>query len=333
VSRWFPFRRPHEQHLYGVTMGTRYSVKYVAAGRKPSADTVQRLIEERLNEVNRRMSLYLPDSELSQLNRHGSDAPFAVSSDLFRVLQRAAQVAEESGGAFDVTVGPSVEVYGFGRGVFRVDAPSGDELISLRERVGYWNIELDPVSRTVRKARPDVACDLSGIAKGYAVDCLAEVLDGSATHNYMIEIGGEVRAKGCNAAGEPWRIAIERPVAESRALQRVIELADRSVATSGDYRVFYVRDGRRISHTIDPRTCRPIEHGLASVTVIHQECMSADAWATSLMVLGPQEGHAFAEQKGLSALFLLRQDDNRLVQKSTGEFAVVLDSESRQGAR
>ncbi len=314
-------------------MGTRYSVKYVAAGRKPSGDAVQRLIEARLNEINRRMSLYLPDSELSQLNGHGSDSPFPVSSDLFCVFQRAAQVAEESGGAFDVTVGPAVEAYGFGPGVFRVDVPSGDELDRLRARIGYQKIELDPVSRTVSKARPDVACDLSGIAKGYAVDCLSEVLDKAGIHEYMIEIGGEVRAKGSNASGSPWRIAIERPVEQGRALQRVIELADRSVATSGDYCVFYMRDGRRISHTIDPRTCRPIEHGLASVTVIHQDCMSADAWATALMVLGPHEGHALAEQKGLSALFLLRQDDNRLIEKSTGEFVVMLDSDSPPGAR
>lgn len=301
-------------------MGTRYVIKYIASRRSPSSGELHRAIESRLNQIVGRMSPYLPDSEIAQLNHHPSASPMRISEDLSHVLRLALRVSEETCGAFDVTVGPAVEAYGFGPGEFRASAPRDNEGDLLRARIGYRFLELDPVARTVCKNRDDIRCDLSGIAKGYAVDCIAGLLDESDIHNYMVEIGGEVRAKGSSASNKPWRIAIERPITGAPAVHRVIELADRSAATSGDYRVFYLRDGRRISHTIDPRTCRPVEHNLASVTVIHTDCALADAWATALMVLGPEEGFDLAERKGLAALFLIKKENGVLADKPSSAF-------------
>jgi thiamine biosynthesis lipoprotein len=304
-------------------MGTSYTVKLVGSASRTDAGRaalLQAEIDERLAGVCRLMSPFLADSELSRFNRHGGDSPFRVSDETFHVFQRAIQIGDESQGAFDITVGPIANLYGFGADPFRVNLPSDAELEPLRARVGYRMLELDPAAKTVRKKHPEIRCDLSGIAKGYGVDRIAAELDAHEIGDYMVEIGGEVRVRGRNPEGGPWRIAVERPVPEGRVVHRVVGLLNRSVATSGDYRVCYVRDGKRISHTIDPRTGRPVEHDLASVTVIHGDCESADAWATALMVLGPEAGCEFAERKGLPALFLVRQGDESIVEKATSSF-------------
>lgn len=309
--------------LTGSTMGTTYAIKLVGGSVSDGAEDVallQEKVDEELKRVQQAMSPFLANSELSRFNAYEGDSPFRMSGEMFHVFQRAIEVNTESDGAFDVTVGPIVNLYGFGPDPFRVNLPSDEELESVRARVGCRMLELDPAAMTVRKARPDIVCDLSGIAKGYGVDRVAAVLDECGIADYMAEVGGEVRARGRNLEGRPWRIAIERPVAEGREVQRVVSLVDQSIATSGDYRICYVKDGKRISHTIDPRNGHPVEHRLASVTVICADCESADAWATALMVLGPEAGHALAEQRGLSALFLVRQSDETIVEKPTAVF-------------
>ncbi|MBP7935562.1 MAG: FAD:protein FMN transferase [Phycisphaerae bacterium] len=303
-------------------MGTAYTVKLAGCGRPAPGDleSLREAVEGVLRSVQQAMSVYLPDSELSRFNRHEDGSPFRMSAETFHVFRRAIQIGEESGGAFDITVGPMVSLYGFGPDPFRVDLPSDEELAGLRSFVGYQKLELDSTAGAIRKRHSKVWCDLSAIAKGYGADRVAAVLDRRGVADYMVEVGGEVRVRGCNLDGKPWRIAIERPAADDVEIHRVVPLIDQAIATTGDYRVFYIRDGKRISHTIDPRTGRPVGHSLASVTVIADDCESADAWATALMVLGAEEGGALAERRRMAALFLIRGEDGRIEERATAAF-------------
>ena len=250
------------------------------------------------------MSTYKPESEVSRFNASGM-SEFAVSEDLARVLASARNVAELSDGALDVTVGPLVDAWGFGPSG-RLTAPDEAELETLRESVGWRNLILDEEHGTLRKIIGNLRIDLSAIAKGFAVD---KVLEGVVQLGYadvMVEIGGEVRTAGLNEMARPWRIGIERPDENGRVAALAVEFSDLALATSGDYRNFREIDGHRISHTIDPRTGRPVDHTLASVSVLCSTCIEADAWATALNVLGPDEGVTLAELQGLDALFIVR---------------------------
>lgn len=303
-------------HLQGATMGTTYSVKIVPGPQSPyvgddGPERVLERIERRLERVNALMSTYRPDSEISRFNAAPAGRDFSVSTETLRVMLLARDISRMSDGAFDVTVGPLVNAYGFGAGSHGREPPDAQAIDRARDKVGWRLVEIDPARRTLRKRRDGVYCDLAAIAKGYGVDRIAELLEAMGFRDYMVEIGGEVRARGRNARGVAWRIGIERPSDRDRALQRVIHLTDVGVATSGDYRNFYMADGRRISHTIDPRTGRPIGHHLASVTVVDPSCARADALATALMVLGPEEGAALAARHGIRALFLVRRAESR----------------------
>lgn len=316
-----PRRAPRLEQITGLAMGTTYTVKYLRP-RLGELDRGQlaKAVHACLEAVEARMSTYRPESELSRFNAYPETSPFPASAELLHVFQTALQVAELTDGAFDITVGPVVNAYGFGPDPRRVELPGEEELASLCERVGHRMIHIDLAVGTLTKERPDVCCDLSAIAKGYGVDQVANVLNRHGLSDYLVEIGGEVRARGCNADGVPWRVAIERPQDDARVVHRIVPLSNKSMATSGDYRNFYMRDGRRISHTIDPRTCRPILHNLASVTVAHTWCEKADALATGLMVLGPDDGYDFAEKRKIAALFLVRQTNGTISEKATSAF-------------
>ncbi|NLX14124.1 MAG: FAD:protein FMN transferase [Phycisphaerales bacterium] len=316
-------RGSSEVQLAGETMGTIYNIKFLASRDSWNATAKSRIetdIADTLEEVNRRMSTWLPDSELSRLNRSQVGEPFALSAETFAVFQAALEVSKCSGGAFDITVGPVVNAYGFGPGPDHYTEPDPEILEHLAEAVGYQKLLIEPAVSTVIRTHDGMYCDLSAIAKGYGVDRVSAVLEQHGIDNYMVEIGGEIRLKGRRENGRLWRIAVEKPVGQGRTLQRIMELTDVSIATSGDYQNYFVRDGRRISHTIDPRTARPVDHTLASVTVLHEQCMWADAWATALMVLGPLEGFEVAEREQLAALFLIRHDDTTIQARSTSAF-------------
>lgn len=310
---------PFEVVASGPTMGTTYTVKVVAS-TSLSRDTLREFparVQAALDEVNAKMSTYQDDSELSRFNQHNATTSFPMSPETLEVIAMAQKVSEESQGAFDITVGPLVNAWGFGPDNRTLTGPSGEELAALRERVGYGMVYTDLAAKTIRKERGDVYCDLSAIAKGYGVDRVAIVLDNLGFQNYMIEVGGEMRTRGLNKAGQPWRIAIEKPVDNAREIQTVVGLSGKALATSGDYRNYYEIDGQRLSHTIDPRTGRPIDHILASVSVIHQSCALADAYATTLMVLGPEEGYQFAQTHNLTAYFIIRQASGSFAVKTT----------------
>ncbi len=298
---------PQAQTFQGETMGTTYNVSIVSA--KPLDDArVRSVIDAELDSVDRAMSTYRDDSELSLFNRHSSGEPFALSAETFAVFAAARAVSVASGGAFDITVGPLVEAWGFGRTKPTV-IPTSDMVESLKERTGWIKVLFDSGSHSVRKAVPQIECDLSAIAKGYAVDRVSEALSQLGQNSHMVEVGGEVRVRGLNAEGKRWRIGIEAPGHAGGVAHRILPLSDIALATSGDYRNFREIDGRRYSHTIDPRTGRPVEHRTASVTVLAKTAMRADAYATAILVLGETSGLELAEREGLAVLMLLRGDD------------------------
>jgi thiamine biosynthesis lipoprotein len=307
----------------GATMGTTYVVKL--AGRALSEkrrDALRADVQSALDDIDRGMSLYRPESELMRLNRHPAAVPMPLSNDLYVVLDAGQRVARLSHGAFDVSVAPLVEAWGFGVAKRSVVPPAA-EVRTQRAAVDYRGLRLDAQQRTAAKAHAGLQADLGGIAKGYGVDRAAMAIEAAGVEDYMIEVGGEVRTRGRNAQGQVWRIGIEEPDAVPQRARTVVPLSGRAMATSGDYRIYFERDGRRFSHEIDPRTAAPIAHGLASVTVVTDDCMMADALATALIVLGPQAGWALAQREALAAYFIVRDAEGRLHDRATDAFAAL----------
>ncbi len=306
-------------HVFtGPTMGTTYTVKVAGALDDAARRDLDTAIAQALEDVDAKMSTYRADSELSRFNQHSSTEPFQVSAETAEVFRIALEVSRQSDGAFDITVGHLVNAWGFGPQDSGLE-PDDATIARLRENIGSQYLEVLDGNR-LRKQHPDVYCDLSAVAKGYGVDRVAAELDRRGVANYMIEVGGEVRTKGNNATGAPWRIGIEKPAAGERAVQRTITLGDKALATSGDYRNFTMRNGVRLSHTIDPQTGRPLIHGLASVSVIHRNCAWADAYATAIMVLGPEKGYAFAIKHDLPAYLIIHEGDSGFTEKTTSAF-------------
>ncbi len=306
---WRPWEAPPRHDFVGASMGTSYRVTVEAPLSDEERSRVGSVIEERLGRVETLMSTYDPDSELSRFNRTRSTAPMEVSDEFLEVLEVALAVARRSGGAFDPTVAPLVEAWGFGPAAgFGATAsrPTDEELVRLRARVGYGLVAVDRAAGTVAKSHPAVALDLSGIAKGYGVGMVAEALRSLRLGQFLVDVGGELEAAGEPAGRSGWTIGIERPDPGVAGIWGTVELRDESVATSGDYRDYYEEEGVRYAHIIDPRDGRPISWQGTSVTVLHRSAALADAWATALSVLGPEEGFETAAREGLAALFLRR---------------------------
>jgi thiamine biosynthesis lipoprotein len=292
----------------GDTQGTTYHIKVVDLPSSLSPDTVKTAIEGELDDIDRHFSTYTPDSELSHFNQSRDSGWIPASASLLEVLSEAQRISKLSGGAYDVTVGPLVNLWGFGPKEGDDRIPSQEEIAAARARVGYTHLGIRNSPPAVRKDIPDMYVDLNSIAQGYSVDRVAEKLEALGITNYLVEIGGELRGKGLNQLNGHWRIGIERPVPGERAVYTIIKIADVGVSTSGDYRDYFERDGVRYSHTINPGTGRPITHRLASVTVVSKNTMSADALSTALMVLGPDDGYHVAVQAGLAAYFIIKTD-------------------------
>lgn len=287
----------------GTTMGTYYQV--TAACPEDVGD----LVREELRAVNLEMSTYLPESTLSRFNSAPPGEWFPVSRELAEVVAAAGVLNRESGGAFDVTVGPLVNLWGFGP-AGTTGTPSDDAVAATMKRVGHQYLEVAHDPPRLRKTA-ELYVDLSAIAKGHGVDRVVDRLVDAECTAALVDVGGEVRGTGLSPSGRPWRVGVEVPDPETLGgVQRILRLDAGAVATSGDYRNFVESAGRRYSHTIDPRTGFPVEHSLASVSVMHPSAMWADGYATVLTVLGPEEGLAFAREHGLGALFLLRTDDS-----------------------
>jgi FAD:protein FMN transferase len=311
--------RPPELVLSGPTMGTTYTVKVVDVPPGLDSARLRSVIDEVLADTDRGMSGYRADSEIARFNTAQSTEWFDVSRDVAAVVAAALEVSALSEGAFDITVAPLVAAWGFGPEAGTRTAPDAAELARLSERVGFGKLHVRADPPALRKEIAELTVDLNGVAPGFAVDRLADRFAGLGIEHFMIEIGGEVRAAGRNSQGEPWRIAIERPDAE-RTPYAIVQLEQAAVATSGEYRNYYVRDGQRYSHTIDPRTARPIEHGLGSVAVVGRTAAEVDAWATALNVLGSKDGYELAQRQGIAAMFI-EKDGRGWRSRITPQFA------------
>lgn len=301
--------------LDGRTMGTTWHAVLEFNGDDYSAGDFEEQIEVRLAEINRLMSTYDPESELSRFNASQSTDWFEVSPETAVVIATALEVAEKSNGQFDPTVGPLVNLWGFGPDGRRKEPPSDEQIAAARAKVGYKQVQarLDPPA--IRKSNGAVYLDLSAIAKGYASDAVVEALKNAENGKpfveaAMVEIGGEIRTHGTKSNGQPWRLGIERPDSEFQMVHQIVAINNGdALATSGDYRNFFADHGHRYSHTIDPSTGRPVTHMLASVTVRTPTCMEADALATALTVMGPEKGLAWATEHKIAAVLVERTDD------------------------
>lgn len=300
---------PDSASLQGDTMGTTWHVTVVPGEGGGVPEGLRARIQSVLDDVDASMSTYRPESELSRLNAHPVGKPFSVSAPFMEVLVLSREVYRATDGAFDPTVGPLVDLWGFGPEPGPADGmPDPARIDALRERLGFDAVELDPAAGEVTRLR-DVGIDLSAVAKGYAADRVAELLRDQGVDRYMVEIGGEMALAGRNPRGVPWQIAVERPESGERRVHRIIGVTDTGLATSGDYRNYFEHEGVRYSHTIDPRTGYPVRHGLVSVTVAEVSSGRADALATAFMVMGAREALTFAAEHDVAVLTLTRSEE------------------------
>ncbi|EKO3983981.1 FAD:protein FMN transferase [Vibrio fluvialis] len=298
---------PQQVHLSGPTMGTSYNIKYLQQDGLPSSDDLHKEIDRLLEEVNDQMSTYRKDSELSRFNQYQGIDPFEVSNQTATVVREAIRLNGLTEGALDVTVGPLVNLWGFGPEARPEVVPTNAELAERKANTGIHHLSVE--GNKLSKDLPHLYVDLSTIAKGWGVDVVANYIESQGIHNYMVEVGGEIRLKGLNRDGVPWRIAVEKPTVDERSIQEIIEPGDMAIATSGDYRNYFERDGVRYSHIINPQTGRPIHNRVVSVTVLDKSCMTADGLATGLMVLGDEKGIEIAEQNHIPVFMIVKTDD------------------------
>jgi len=312
----------------GKTMGTTYGVKVVTLDPdKVQLEKIQEEVEAELVAVNEAMSTWLPESEISRFNKMESGLDMEISGRFAQVMVVSEGISQLTGGAFDPTLGPLIDLWGFGAGEPRENDPSDEEIEAAMAKVGMAGLELTETSLLKKKA--GIELNLSAVAKGYGVDQVASVLETYGHRNYYVEIGGEVRCEGLNESGVPWNIGIQVPVAESgMQSHRIVSVLNRALATSGDYRIFFETEKGRRHHILDPRTGRPAEHTLASVSVLAADCMTADAVATALYVMGTSEGMAWmVEHPALEveALFIDRTESGFKLTATPGFQEVILE--------
>ncbi len=308
--------------LHGQTMGTRYSAVFFAAPGVDEAAIGTRLYTA-VDEVDRQMSNWKPDSELNRLNGAPLHQWLTVPEELFSVLDAALRVSRQSQGAFDIGVGALVHAWGFGPGKGRMDEQRINALKAQAHRPASDVLEIDPAHHRVRK-QAAITLDLSGIAKGYGVDRLAHCLDTLGISRYLVGIDGEMRARQTKPDGQPWVIAIEKPVRHLRDVMGVMELSDAAIATSGDYRHWVEHRDKSYAHTMDGTLQGPSSNQLAAVSVVASSCMLADAWATALLVLGEKAGIELARERGMDALFVLHDGDGfQEISITEGELSAI----------
>jgi thiamine biosynthesis lipoprotein len=295
---------PAETTLAGIAQGTTYHIKFVPAGDL-DGNALHREIDAKLADIDQHYSNYRDDSEISRFNQRNDSDWVEVSPDLLRLLVIAKVVSGKSGGCYDLTVKPLLEVWGFLQHETRV--PSPEQIAEAQTKVGMGKIETDPALSKMRKTDGRAQIDLSSIGQGYAIGQVANLLESHGIENYLVEIGGEMKVRGAKAGGAPWRVAIEKPVPERREVQRIIDVPPQrplAIMTSGSYRNFFESGGKTYSHIINPASGRPVEHHLLSVSVLHDDSTWADAWSTALLCLGEIEGPKLAAAEGLEALFI-----------------------------
>jgi len=295
--------------IHGRTMGTFYGVKVVGdfPGGQPALQTQ---VDSLLKHYNDEISTYDPNSSLSKFNQQQTITPFPVSQEMADIVISALRVGQRTQGVLDVTVGPLVNLWGFGPDKRPVKTPADEQIAAARQRVGIQHLHVDVSAdhAALRKDVPNIYVDLSTIGEGFGADKVAEFLESRGVHNYLVEIAGASRSRGVNAKGEPWKLAIQKPTDELDEVQAIVKPDGRAISTSGSYRNYYELDGQRYSHIIDPATGKPITHRLVSATVITPTALEADGLDTALMVMGPEKAIAFAKQQRLAVYLVIKTD-------------------------
>lgn len=308
LAACWPDKAPESLTISGKTMGTTYNVTVVDAPKDADADTLLAAIEAALADVNSKMNNWDPTSEVSQFSASTVTTPAPISADMVTVLTEANRIHDLVGGKFDVTLAPLINLWGFGPKKPGEPIPSDEEITAALEIVGQSD-KLTLTDGTLAKSLPGVSVNLSAIAKGYGVDRIGAALESAGVDRYLVEIGGDLAAKGLNAEDAPWSIGIERPDATRQTIEVIIPVSDLGMATSGDYRNYFEEDGVRYSHIIDPTTGRPVTHTTASVTVLADSAMTADGLATAMLVVGEEEAMRIAEAENLAVMTIIREGD------------------------
>ncbi len=295
--------------LYGKTMGTSYNIAIIHSSKlNIDNKSLQQKIDNLLLKLNQQVSTYIKKSQISQFNENKNTEWQTIDYDFFSILEAAQNISKVSNGSYDATISPLIELWGFGVKE-QNKPPTKIQIDSVKSKVGYKFLELEPTKNAIKKIIPEMRIDLSSIAKGYAVDLISHFLTEQGLTNHLIEIGGELKANGLNQENKKWRIAVEQPNLSVSITQNGIEISNLAVATSGDYRNFFIEDGIRRSHIINPKTGYPIKHNLASVTVLHESATMADGYATAILVLGEIEGKRFIKENNIDALMVIRKND------------------------
>lgn len=313
--------------LEGKTMGTSWRVSVVGLeeSRRPS---LQQKIQARLDAEDQLLSTWKPDSALMRFNQTPTTAPWPVSEGMADIVTQALRIGEKTGGAMDITVGPLVNLWGFGPEQQPVKTPTRAEIDAARARTGLQHLTvINTASRQyLQKDLPDLFVDLSTVGEGYAADRLAQLMEQEGLSRYLVSVGGALVSRGMNAGGQPWRVAIQKPTDRENAVQAVVDINGHGISTSGSYRNYYELDGKRVSHVIDPQTGHPITHSLVSVTVIAPTALEADGWDTGLMVLGREKAQQVAREQGL-AVYMISKEGNGFTTWMSPQFAGFLVSE------
>ena len=291
--------------LAGSTMGTSYSIVAVDRSGTLSQSKIQNSVDEVLTSVNTQMSNWDPTSEVSRFNASSSTAPFAVSPAFADVMAAAEDVHTLSDGHFDVTTGPLIELWGFGAQKQSATAPSADLIAAALATTGQAG-QITVGDASLQKDNPATQVYLSAIGKGYGVDAIGAALQALGIEDFMVEIGGDLLTAGVNPDGNSWQIGIETPDAYDRSIQRIVGVSGMGLATSGDYRNYFEKDGQRFSHILDAKTGMPITHRTASATVVTENAMLADAWATAMLILGSETGLELGNALDMAVLFIDR---------------------------
>jgi thiamine biosynthesis lipoprotein len=301
----------------GPTMGSHYSIKYLRGERGPSLAEAQTATEAILTEVDQQLSTYRDDSLIARFNALPANSCQTMPADVLMLVRFAEQLAQQSDGAFDLTLAPLLNLWGFGPQARGEQVPSAEQISAAQARIGHQHLRIEGAQ--LCKDLP-LELDFNSIAAGYAVDRISARLAELGVRSYLVEVTGELKAQGQKADGSPWRIAIEAPLEDQQVAQRILVLDGYGVSTSGDYHNFFQQDGLRYSHSLDPHTGAPIRHGLAQVSVVDPSVLRADGLSTLLMVLGPERGLAFAERMGVAALFVSRGEQG-FVSRSSSAFS------------
>ena len=309
--------------ISGQTMGTTYNVTVVDNPLSLSKENLKKRIEEALNEVNEKMSNWYDQSEISIVNNDTRGKPIDLSQELFDVINISADIHNKSNGAFDITAAPLINLWGFGPNKSERKIPSVSEVNAALELVGQTKLlKLMPGLNQLKKRNSEVSINLSAIAKGYGIDRVASTLKEQKIQNFLVEIGGDLITSGTNKNGKAWSIGIEAPKLESQIVQSVIKIKGQAMATSGDYKNFFEKNGIRYSHIIDPKTGYPIRHKTLSVTVVAETATLADGWATAMLVLGNNDGMIVANKLGIP-VFFISSHEKMFITEESDEFKKI----------